>query len=117
MPIEQAQIDKRLLAYRITAWVTGIGLLILTVGVVLDWGFHLPLLAEIVGPIHGFLYMAYIVCTLLLAERCRWKPLDALVILACGTIPVASFVAERRVTRRVHEGLTPLASSPLLPGR
>ena len=49
--------------------------------------------------LHGFLYMAYIVCTLILAERCRWRPLDAVVILLAGTIPVASFVAERQVTR------------------
>lgn len=104
------QIEGRLRAYRIAAWVTGIGLLVLTVAAVLDWVFHRPLLAEIVGPVHGFFYMGYIVCTLLLAERCRWKPFDALVILACGTIPVASFFAERRVTRRVHEGRTPLAS-------
>ena len=53
---------------------------------------------------HGFLYMAYIVCTLILAERCRWRPIEALVILLAGTIPAASFVAERQVTRRVREG-------------
>jgi hypothetical protein len=47
----------------------------------------------------------------LLAERCRWRPLDAFVILACGTIPLASFFAERRVTARVHAGLSPLASA------
>ncbi len=58
---------------------------------------------------HGFLYMVYIVVTLLLAERCRWKPLDALVVLAAGTIPFASFFAERRVTARVHEEPLPAA--------
>lgn len=106
------QIETALRAYRVAAWVTGIGLVILVfVAVPLKYLFGQPLLTSIVGVTHGFLFMIYIVCTLLLAERCRWKPFDALVILACGTIPLASFFAERRVTRRVHEGRTPLASS------
>ena len=106
------QIETALRAYRIAAWVTGVGLLILVfVAMPLKYFFGQPALVSVVGVAHGFLYMAYIVCTLLLAERCRWKPLDALVICLAGTIPVASFVAERRVTRRVHEGRTPLAST------
>ncbi|HVH20913.1 MAG TPA: DUF3817 domain-containing protein [Pseudonocardia sp.] len=48
-------------------------------------------------------------CTLLLAERCRWKPFDALVILLAGTIPLAGFFAERRVTHRVRAGRTPVS--------
>ena len=60
---------------------------------------------------HGFLYMVYIVITLLLAERCRWRPVDALVILVAGTIPLASFFAERRVTARVREHRSPFAAA------
>ena len=98
-------IEKLLPAYRVAAWVTGIGLVILVfVAMPLKYFFGQPLLVAIVGMAHGFLYMAYIVCTLILAERCRWRPLDALVILLAGTIPIASFVAERQVTRRVREG-------------
>jgi integral membrane protein len=103
-------IENFLRAYRVAAWVTGIGLVILVfVAMPLKYFFGQPLLVSIVGVTHGFLYMAYIVCTLVLAERCRWRPLDALVILACGTIPLASFFAERRVTARVRAGLSPLA--------
>ena len=69
-----------------------------------------PRPVALVGMMHGFLYMAYIVCTLILAERCRWRPLDAVVILLAGTIPIASFVAERQVTRRVREGRAVLGS-------
>jgi integral membrane protein len=103
-------IDTALLAYRIAAWVTGVGLLVLVVvAMPLKYIFGQPELVAIVGVAHGFLYMIYIVCTLLLAERCRWKPLDALLILVAGTVPVASFVAERRVTRRVRAGRTPVS--------
>jgi integral membrane protein len=104
-------IEKLLPAYRIAAWVTGIGLVILVfVAMPLKYFFGQPLLVAIVGMAHGFLYMAYIVITLLLAERCRWRPVDALVILVAGTIPLASFFAERRVTARVREHRSPFAA-------
>jgi integral membrane protein len=105
-------IEKLLPAYRVAAWVTGIGLVILVfVAMPLKYFFGQPLLVAIVGMAHGFLYMAYIVITLLLAERCRWRPVDALVILVAGTIPLASFFAERRVTARVREHRSPFASA------
>ena len=97
-------IENFLRAYR------GIGLVILVfVAMPLKYFFGQPLLVAIVGMAHGFLYMAYIVITLLLAERCRWRPVDALVILVAGTIPLASFFAERRVTARVREHRSPFA--------
>ncbi|WP_232661105.1 DUF3817 domain-containing protein [Pseudonocardia sp. TRM90224] len=101
-----------LLAYRIAAYVTGVGLLLLVfVAMPLKYFFGQPWLVAIVGVAHGFLYMAYIVCTLVLAERCRWRPLDALVILLAGTIPIASFLAERKVTTSVRAGRSPFAKA------
>ncbi len=88
--------------YRITAWITGIGLLVLVfVAMPLKYFFDTPGPVAIVGVTHGFLYMLYIVATLLLAERVRAKPLEALVVLLAGTIPIASFLAERAVTNRL----------------
>jgi integral membrane protein len=97
--------------YRVAAWVTGIGLLVLVfVAMPLKYFVGEPRPVAVVGMMHGFLYMAYIVCTLILAERTRWRPLEAVVILLAGTIPIASFVAERQVTRRVREGRAVLGS-------
>ena len=104
-------IETALRAYRIAAYVTGVGLVILVfIAMPLKYFFGEPRPVAVVGMMHGFLYMAYIVCTLILAERCRWRPLDAVVILLAGTIPIASFVAERQVTRRVREGRAVLGS-------
>ncbi|HEX8520078.1 MAG TPA: DUF3817 domain-containing protein [Pseudonocardia sp.] len=97
--------------YRVAAWVTGVGLLVLVfIAMPLKYLFGIDRPTALVGMLHGFLYMAYIVCTLILAERCRWRPLDAVVILLAGTVPIASFVAERQVTRRVREGRAVLGS-------
>lgn len=89
--------------FRVAAWVTGIGLLVLVfIAMPLKYFFDTPGPVAVVGVTHGFLYMIYIVCTLILAERVRAKPLEALVVLLAGTVPIASFVAERAVTRRIR---------------
>lgn len=86
-------------AYRVAAYITGIGLIILTcyaMPMKYIWGNNTPV--AIVGAAHGFLYMIYVVLTLVLAERCRWSPLRAVLIALAGTIPFVSFYAERKVT-------------------
>lgn len=93
-----------LTAFRIFAWVTGVGLLLLCAAMVNHYllgGSRRPV--ALVGMMHGYLYMGYVVSTLVLAERFRWRPLRALLVALAGTIPLASFVAERRVTRLAHE--------------
>jgi integral membrane protein len=86
-------------AYRVAAYVTGVGLIILTcyaMPMKYIWGNSTPV--AIVGAAHGFLYMIYVVLTLVLAERCRWSPVRAVLIALAGTVPFVSFYAERKVT-------------------
>ena len=95
-----------LIAYRIAAYVTGTGLILLVcVAVPLKYFADMPGPVAVIGALHGFFYMAYVVCTLILAERCRWRPLQALLVALAGTIPFVSFVAERKVTRWVRADL------------
>ncbi|NMI01479.1 DUF3817 domain-containing protein [Pseudonocardia sp. K10HN5] len=97
-------VGARLLAYRIFAYVTGVGLVLLVF-------YAMPMKyivgdsrpVAIIGMMHGFLYMGYIVCALILAERLRWKPIQALLVLLAGTVPLASFYAERKVTHQIQE--------------
>ncbi|MCW0213788.1 MAG: DUF3817 domain-containing protein [Pseudonocardia sp.] len=99
-------ISLALKAYRISAWVTGVGLLVLVFyAMPMKYFFDTPGPVAIVGMFHGFLYMIYIVLALLLAERARFTPVFALLVLIAGTIPICSFIAERKVTRRVEEKL------------
>ncbi len=93
-----------LIRYRTIAYVVGVGLLALTVATILDWGFHIPRYAEIIGPLHGFLYMIYLALGIDLALKARWSVIGTLLVLLSGTIPFLSFVAERQVTKRVSAG-------------
>jgi integral membrane protein len=90
--------------YRVMAYLTGVLLLILVVvAMPLKYFADQPTLVAIVGPIHGFLYMVYLVAAFDLAVRAKWPFVRTLLILLAGTIPVMSFVAERKATAWVHQ--------------
>lgn len=81
------------------AYVTGTGLLILCfIGVPLNHIGHHPIVVAIVGPLHGVFYILYLLATLDLAVRSRWALPRIILVMLAGTIPVLSFVAERKVT-------------------
>jgi integral membrane protein len=92
--------------YRVAAWIVGVGLLVLVlVGMPLKYLAGEPSVVAIVGPVHGFLYMGYLVLTADLAVRARWPVGRAVLVALAGTIPFVSFVAERNVTRPLqHAG-------------
>lgn len=64
------------------------------------------------GVAHGWLYMSFVVAAFWLSRRARWELGFTLVTLVCGTIPVLSFWAERRATRRVRAQLAERAPAP-----
>lgn len=59
-------------------------------------------ITEYLGVAHGWLYMIFLVSAFLLARKEQWEPSFTIVTLLCGTIPVLSFWAEHRATRRVR---------------
>jgi integral membrane protein len=54
------------------------------------------------GIAHGWLYMIFLVNAALLARKARWPLGFTAVTLVLGTVPILSFVGERRATRRVR---------------
>lgn len=95
------QVATRLIGYRIMAYATGVMLLVLTSSVVLHYGFGDHRLWWS-GPVHGFLYMGYLVATVVLGTTLRWRPVRMVLVALAGTIPFMSFVAERNVTREAR---------------
>jgi integral membrane protein len=94
-------VNGALLRYRIMAWIVGIMLLLVTAATVVKYAADDPRWIGWVGPVHGFLYIVYLITTLDLAFRLRWSVLRAIVVCLAGTVPFLSFVAEHRVTQRV----------------
>lgn len=102
-------------AYRVMATVVGVLLVVLIlVGVPLkylltegttlqetgDW------ITSYLGVAHGWLYMIFLFCAFWLSRRAGWDIPFTAVTLVCGTVPVLSFWAEHRATRRVRDEFT-----------
>jgi len=106
-----------LIRYRIIAWIVGTGLLVLVlVGMPLKYAGGNETVVAVVGPVHGFLFMIYLVLTFDLARRLRWPFMRMVLVMAAGTIPFLSFWTERKVTRdwaRTEENGPSLAKSPV----
>ncbi|MEV5408090.1 DUF3817 domain-containing protein [Thermopolyspora sp. NPDC052614] len=94
--------ESALKPFRIMAYVVGVMLLALVGAMVLKYGFGEGGAVSVVGPIHGFLYAVYLLTALNLGLKARWSWVYLLGVLLAGTIPLLSFVAERKVTQRVH---------------
>jgi integral membrane protein len=85
--------------FRVMAYVVGVLLLLLVfVAMPLKYFADQPGMVAIVGPMHGFLYMVYLVTAFDLAVRAKWPFGRTILVLLAGTVPGMSFVAERKVT-------------------
>src|SRR5664280_3647993 len=84
------------------AYVVGVMLLLLVAAMVVKYVGGHPFLVRVVAPIHGFLYIAYLVVALDLASKARWSLGRTVLVLLAGTVPFCSFVMERRVEQDVR---------------
>ena len=89
--------------YRVMAYTVGVGLIVLVfVGMPLQFGAGTKAVVDVVGPLHGFLYIVYLAAALDLARRARFTFLQMLAMIGAGLLPFLAFVIERSVTRRVE---------------
>jgi integral membrane protein len=95
------KIKNALTRYKISAYVVGWGLIILCVTIVMKYVFDLNWAVAVWGPIHGVLFIIYVLLAFDLAYKDRWSLLGTLKVLVAGVIPGVSFVAERWASRRV----------------
>jgi integral membrane protein len=96
-------VNSALTRYRVMAYVVGVFLLLLVL-VAMPFKY----LAEneapisVIGPLHGFLYMVYLLVSLDLAVKSKWPWTRTLWVLIAGTLPFASFFVEHKVTREAR---------------
>jgi integral membrane protein len=111
-------VTRLLTAYRVMATIVGVLLIVLClIGLPLHWA-HLvnpawfpvgsdgerlgDAISEYLGVAHGWLYMIFVFVAFALSRRARWELSFTLVTLVSGTVPILSFWAERRATRRAQ---------------
>jgi integral membrane protein len=97
-------------AYRVLAFVVGVLLAALAVGMVLKYllteGTELQVfgdeLTAVVALIHGWVYIVYVVVAFLLSRRAGWSLQFLLLMLLAGLIPFLIFWVEHRVVARMR---------------
>jgi integral membrane protein len=95
-------ISGAVLRYRVMAYVVGVGLVVLVfIGVPLQYAANAPGVVRVVGPIHGALYIVYLLAAADLARRARFGLLQLAAMVAAGFVPLLAFVMERNVMHRL----------------
>ncbi|GIH74628.1 DUF3817 domain-containing protein [Planobispora longispora] len=102
--------ESALKPFRVLAYIVGVMLLVLVTCMILRYGFDIEGPSKIVSPIHGFLYMLYLVATMNLGMKARWSWQYILGVMLAGTVPLLSFVFERKVTQRVENEVAAAAA-------
>lgn len=92
---------RTLTVYRVLAYTTGVILVLFTIEIIAKYGFGVEGL-EWVAIVHGWVYMAYFMVTMYLGIGLRWTWRWLVPVVLAGTIPLMSFVAERKVVQRVR---------------
>lgn len=101
------KVRSSLARYRVMAYVTGTLLLVLTVAVIVKYtagGDPATAVTTVVGIAHGWLFIIYLVAVVDLAVKARLNWWRVILVAACGTIPVLTFVAERSTAKVVRAG-------------
>ena len=106
-PVDAERVESasgQLTRYRFMAFLTGTLLIVGTTMLIVQWsgGGQIKVLMAIVWIAHGWLFVVYLIIAFQLGVKLRW-PLPRLVlVLAAGTIPTASFIAEHFVTSQAR---------------
>jgi integral membrane protein len=97
-------VGAALMRYRVMAYVVGVALVLLVaVGMPLKYLADQPELVATVGPLHGFLFIVYLVTAFDVGRRSGWSLTRMALVMLAGTIPFVSFYAERQVSRWVRD--------------
>ncbi|MGW8061428.1 DUF3817 domain-containing protein [Streptomyces ziwulingensis] len=90
--------------YRVMAYVTGVLLILLCLGMIAKYLLDMGGAADftrVVSIAHGWLYVVYLVFAFDLGAKAKWKVGKQLWVLLAGTVPTAAFFVERKVSREL----------------
>ncbi|GAA3799981.1 DUF3817 domain-containing protein [Streptomyces phyllanthi] len=91
--------------YRVMAYVTGVLLILLTLGMIGKYVLELDGAADftyVVSLAHGWLYVVYLVFAFDLGSKAKWPVRKQLWVLLAGTIPTAAFFVERKISHELE---------------
>ncbi|MDO5645739.1 MAG: DUF3817 domain-containing protein [Dermabacter sp.] len=116
-PLDETQIRTSFARFRVGSIVEGIALLVLVVIMVMEYLVYAGptpfsttsdfwhAVSKAWSPIHGLIYMIYVVLAFDLWNKMRWSLGRMLLLMFFGVVPVLSFFGERWTHQRVEQDL------------
>ncbi|MDQ8702042.1 DUF3817 domain-containing protein [Streptomyces sp. LHD-70] len=95
--------------YRALAYITGVLLVLLCLGMIGKYALGLDGAADftkVVSIAHGWLYVVYLVFAFDLGSKAKWPVGKQLWVLLAGTIPTAAFFVERKISAELAAKVT-----------
>src|SRR5690242_21381557 len=87
--------------YRVMAYVTGVVLIVLCILAIMQIFVNDEAAVNVVGTIHGGLYIIYLLVAFPLTRRLRLSPGPTVAVLLACRLPVMTFVVERQSSHRL----------------
>jgi len=100
---EVARVRLNVTLYRVMAYVTGVILIVLCLFAIGQAFTDDAAIVNVIGTVHGLLYIGYLIVSYPLTRRLRLPVWPTVAVLLAGTIPVMTFVVERRISHRYIE--------------
>jgi integral membrane protein len=85
--------------FRYVALAEATSFLALLVAVYFKYGQDSPQGVQILGPIHGILFLAYVLIALMVREPARWSNRTTLGVLVAAVLPLGGFAVDRWLAR------------------
>jgi integral membrane protein len=88
------------IGYRVMAYVTGVLIIVICfAGLPLQFAAGKPWIDQVLGTVHGYLYIVYVIFAWLLGMKLKLRARQLVPLLLAGIVPVMTFVVERWMTR------------------
>ena len=94
-------------ALRIVAILEAVSFLILLVATVVKRTDNGDGGVKVMGPVHGGLFVLYVLLTVIVAADEKWRLKRTLLTLLCAVIPLGGFIADRKLIGPDEPATTP----------
>jgi integral membrane protein len=85
--------------FRLTALAEATSFVLLLIAVYVKYGHDEPAGVQVLGPVHGLLFLAYVGLALSLAPQLRWGMKTTGLVLAGAVLPLGGFLVDRWLAR------------------
>ncbi len=85
--------------FRLVALAEAVSYLALLAAAFVKRGLDGPDLVSMLGPLHGILFLAYLVLALLVREEQAWTAWQTIVVIVAAAVPFGAFVVNSRMVR------------------